>query len=276
MRRYHAQGRKVIATGRRAENLEKLKGELPGLVTYQVSTRELHRFPINRAQSPLLLSMYVIVYFTKIAQFDINDFARTETVVRQILAEHSGIDTVIIMSGIQSVPLFRDPSSTHAQKISTEISTNLTAPCVLAQSLVPHFAHIETPTNIVLVSSGLAFIPIPLFAVYNATKAGIHYFAMSLRGQLAEMPINVIELAPPYVDTGLDANHREMIRKITEDKGHPPMPLDEYMDAAIDRLDERIDGKPRKEVLVGFSEIGGGAFRKAFDPIFQQMGFGAL
>ena len=37
VRRYHSQGRKVIATGRRMERLEKLKSELPGLITYQVN-----------------------------------------------------------------------------------------------------------------------------------------------------------------------------------------------------------------------------------------------
>lgn len=35
-RRYHAMGKKVIATGRRAERLENLKNELPGLETQQV------------------------------------------------------------------------------------------------------------------------------------------------------------------------------------------------------------------------------------------------
>ena len=33
---YHAQGKKVIATGRRAERLAKLKEECPGVETYQV------------------------------------------------------------------------------------------------------------------------------------------------------------------------------------------------------------------------------------------------
>lgn len=35
-RTYHAQGKKVIATGRRAERLAKLKEECPGIATYQV------------------------------------------------------------------------------------------------------------------------------------------------------------------------------------------------------------------------------------------------
>ena len=207
---------------------------------------------------------------------DVSNFEKFQATVKQILSEHSSIDTVIMMSGVQNMPLFKDPSSTSIGAINTEVSTNLTAPCVLAQVLVPHFAQIKTPTNIVFVSSGLAYIPIPFFAVYNATKAGIHTLSVSLRGQLADTPVNVIELAPPYVDTALDGGHRDTLVKLTEGKGRPPMPLDEYMQAAVQKLDERVDGKPLKEVLVGFAEIGGSAWRKAYDPVFQEMGLTAL
>ena len=38
VRRYHEQGKHVVATGRRANRLERLKSELKGLATYQVQS----------------------------------------------------------------------------------------------------------------------------------------------------------------------------------------------------------------------------------------------
>jgi uncharacterized oxidoreductase len=40
-RRFHAQGKKVIAAGRRVERLETLKSQLKGLETFQVYQQEI-------------------------------------------------------------------------------------------------------------------------------------------------------------------------------------------------------------------------------------------
>lgn len=56
---------------------------------------------------------------------------------------------------------------------------------------------------IVNVSSGLAFIPMPISPVYCATKAAIHSYTQSLRAQLEGTSVTVIELAPPLVETPL-------------------------------------------------------------------------
>jgi uncharacterized oxidoreductase len=40
-RRFHAQGKKVIAAGRRVERLETLKSQLKGLEAFQVYQREI-------------------------------------------------------------------------------------------------------------------------------------------------------------------------------------------------------------------------------------------
>jgi NADP-dependent 3-hydroxy acid dehydrogenase YdfG len=46
--RYHAQGKKIVATGRRAERLAELKERLKGIETYEVSLR-LSQFQLNTA-----------------------------------------------------------------------------------------------------------------------------------------------------------------------------------------------------------------------------------
>jgi uncharacterized oxidoreductase len=53
------------------------------------------------------------------------------------------------------------------------------------------------------VSSGLAFVPLPVSPVYCATKAGLHSFTLSLRVQLKNTRVKVFELAPPATQTDL-------------------------------------------------------------------------
>ena len=108
----------------------------------------------------------------------------------------------------------------------------------------------------------------PLWPVYNATKAGIHTFSVVLRSQCAGSNVNVIELVPPYVDTDLDSHFREKMNALQGGKGHPPMALQEYMDKATAIMEK--DGM--KEVAVGFADKGVSTWRGAFEPVLEQFG----
>lgn len=52
-------------------------------------------------------------------------------------------------------------------------------------------------------SSGLAFVTLPLTPTYNATKAAIHSLSRGIRVQPAATSIQVIELITPEVRTTL-------------------------------------------------------------------------
>ncbi len=69
-------------------------------------------------------------------------------------------------------------------------------------AVMPHLLK-QRSAAILIVSSGLAFVPSAFVPSYSATKAALHSYAQSLRFQLRQTSIQVIEIAPPYVQTEL-------------------------------------------------------------------------
>jgi uncharacterized oxidoreductase len=74
--------------------------------------------------------------------------------------------------------------------------------------------------TLINVSSGLAFVPLSSAPIYCATKAAVHSYTQSLRFQLEESGVEVIELMPPAVKTALSADLPEggLVALITTDK----------------------------------------------------------
>jgi len=234
-RYFHAKGKRVIAAGRRLERLNALQSELKGL---------------------------------EIVQWDVEDIPNIESKLTGLFKTYPNLDSVFVLSGIMSLGVFSDPSTTSAQGIVSEVTTNLVAPMVIARTVIPHLLALKRPTTFITITSGLAYVPLPLFPVYEATKIGVHNFTVVLRTQLSGTNVNVIEVAPPYVATDLDARFKQKQDELTGGKGHPPMPLKEYMDITTKQLEEGKD----KELATGFSAMGLSAWRGAFQPLFDQFG----
>jgi uncharacterized oxidoreductase len=73
--------------------------------------------------------------------------------------------------------------------------------------------------TLINVSSALAFVPLPSAPIYSASKAAIHSYTQSLRFQLQEAGVEVIELMPPAVKTDLTADLPEdSLKLITTDE----------------------------------------------------------
>src|SRR5579862_9260086 len=90
------------------------------------------------------------------------------------------------------------------------------------------------------VSSGLAFVPLPISPVYCATKAGLHSFTESLRVQLKNTKVNVFELAPPATQTELldDFNSEDM-------KGVSIMKVEDMVKVAVKGMQvDRFEIRP--------------------------------
>lgn len=84
-----------------------------------------------------------------------------------------------------------------------EVDVNVAGPIRTTAALIGQIR--ENAGVIINVSSGLAFVPLQCSPIYCATKAALHSYTLSLRQQLADTAIEVIELMPPAVKTELTA-----------------------------------------------------------------------
>lgn len=171
--------------------------------------------------------------------------------------------------------MFKDAEPGASKAINQEVTTNLTAPIVFCQALIPFFLKADRPCSIILISSGLAFIAAPYAPVYCATKAAIHSLAFAMRSQLFGTNIHVTEVFPQYLDTGLDAKHRDRIIELSggPEKAPKPMPVDVFTKQVMAKLDALEDGKPLKEIAVGaFPEAALAAWRLAMGPWLERFG----
>ena len=74
--------------------------------------------------------------------------------------------------------------------------------------------------------SVLGFAPLALTAVYSATKAALHSYALSQRFMLRDTGVRVLEIAPPWVRTEL----------MNSQEAEPAMPLNQFIAEAIKAL----------------------------------------
>ncbi len=88
------------------------------------------------------------------------------------------------------------------------IFLNLNAPMHLIGALLPGLLA-RQQAAIVNVTSGLAIAPNGGSPVYCAAKAGLRSFTLSLRHNLKNSNIRVIEALPPVVDTAMTAERTE-------------------------------------------------------------------
>jgi short-subunit dehydrogenase involved in D-alanine esterification of teichoic acids len=163
-----ARGNTVIVGGRRADLLDRIAAEHPGIDTVRIDTA---------------------------------DPASIEQAAKEVLARHPDLSVLIAMAGIMRVEDWRRAESFLASAESV-VTTNLLGPIRLIAAFTAHL-QAQPAATIVTVSSGLAFAPLKATPSYNASKAAIHMLSESLRLQLAGTSVEVVELEPPSVRTAL-------------------------------------------------------------------------
>ena len=163
---FHKEGNQVVISGRRLDRLEATVAANPGM---------------------------------KAEALDIASGESIQGFAEQIKQKYPGLNVVIHNAGIMKLEALEKGEVADAEAI---IATNLLGPIRLTAALLPWL--VTKPDGVIMaVSSGLAFVPLSMTPTYCATKAAIHSYAQSLRYQLRQTPVQVIELIPPYVQTEL-------------------------------------------------------------------------
>lgn len=135
------------------------------------------------------------------------DVTDPESVIRardDVVRAYPDLDTLVTMSGSGSPEDLWNPD--HFATAETTIAVNLLGTIRVIDALTPHLLARGSGT-IITVSSGIGFLPFPLMPTYGASKAAVHAYTEALRAQLAGTGVEVLELVPPAVATGLGASN---------------------------------------------------------------------
>jgi len=151
-----------------------------------------------------------------------------ESLARTVVTRFPALNVVIHNAGIMKN---ENLQTTNTSDLAVEtIATNLTGPILLTTALLPHLLG-QAEATVMTVTSGLGFVPLAMTPTYSATKAAIHSYTQSLRYQLRETRVRVIELVPPYVRTGLMGS-----RQLSDPAA---MPLGEFISEVMSILESQ-------------------------------------
>src|SRR5579875_2162481 len=137
----------------------------------------------------------------KIFQSDVSDPKAIPALCKRVVADLPALNVLINCAGMMR-KIDLQKASLNMEDVTREIETNLNGTIWMDLQFLPHLKR-QANAAIVNVSSGLAFVPMPISPVYSASKAAVHAFTLSLRMQLKNTRVKVFELAPPATDTPL-------------------------------------------------------------------------
>jgi uncharacterized oxidoreductase len=206
---------------------------------------------------------------------------RREGVLQQTAAANAGMQYVIFDQGnAQAIPEFaaricqtfpslnvlvnnagmqriEDLKTGEMVDAEETIATNLLGPMRLTAALIQHLT-VQPQSAIINVTSALAMVPAAKMPAYCASKAAMHSYTQSLRFQLRDTSVQVIEVIPPWVQTELQG-----------ERGNNPkaMPLAEYLAETMDLLKSAPDAS---EILVERAKPMRFAARGDYDGFFER------
>jgi len=188
---FHAEGNEVIIAGRRKELLDETVAANPGM---------------------------------KSAVLDIGDGDSIKSFAAQLQVDFPALNVVIHNAGIMKTESLLRGDLAYAEET---IATNLLGPIRLTAALLPRL--LTQPRAVIMtVTSGLAFVPLALNPTYSASKAAIHSYTQSLRYQLKDTAVQVLELVPPYTKTALTGERQA--------SDPTAMPLEDFIAEAMNIL----------------------------------------
>jgi uncharacterized oxidoreductase len=218
--RFLAAGNEVIICGRREDRLQAAKEKYP----------QLHTRVCDVAEESERIELF--------------DWAASLFPHLNVLVNNAGIQRRVRLDERE------DWAETQA-----EIVVNLEAPIHLSRLFIPLLRR-QNRATIMNVTSGLSFVPLANVPVYSATKAALHSFTLSLRHQLRETQIEVVEIIPPAVDTDLGGVGLHTFG----------VNVDEFADTMFAGLE-----RGETEIAYGTAAISSRASRAELDEIFVNL-----
>jgi len=165
-------------------------------------------------------------------ELDVADPRSIEQAAQSLIARYPSLNVLINNAGIMP---FDDAGDVINDDVARAIvDTNLLGPIRMTSALIEHLKR-QPHATIIHNTSILAYLPLAVTAVYSATKAAFHSYAMSQRFMLRNTSVSVQEIAPPWVDT-------DLIKKSGDPRA---MPLDAFIDETMAALEADTE-----EVLV--------------------------
>lgn len=201
-----AVGFDVIACGRSPDRLKSAGESLPGLRTLRV---------------------------------DVTRAGDLERLFEEVLQFSHPLDLLVNNAALSVVHDYANPFTLAADRARLEIETNFAAPIELIRRflLLRHEqGWEERRATIANISTPGALIPLVANPLYVSTKAGLHHFTLTLRRQLADTPVRVVEVFPPALDTGLAPDMN--IPGVSE---HGPEVIDEVARRSVEGI---LAGEP--------------------------------
>ena len=200
----------------------------------------------------------------KAVVFDVQNLDEIPKFAAGMAKQYPSLNVLINNAGIMKTENLRDGAENFATAESI-VTTNLLAPMLLTAALVPLFKK-QNHATVTTVSSGLAFMPMAITPTYCATKAAIHSYTESLRYQLKDTQIEVLELVPPYVATELLGAHQA--------KDPRAMPLDEYIAEVMEILKAQPEAKEICVKRVDLLRYAAAQGQAKYDEIFEGLNSG--
>src|SRR5437588_6843152 len=166
-------GNEVIVTGRRQAVLDEVKAKYPKLHTIQS---------------------------------DVANPAQIAALAVRVKADFPKLDVLMNNAGIMLSMNLKAPAA-DLGGLMTEMNINVGGVIGMTSAFIDILT--ANRGTVINVSSGLAFVPLPAAPIYSASKAAIHSYTQSLRFQLEDAGVEVIELMPPGVKTDMTTEMAE-------------------------------------------------------------------
>lgn len=138
----------------------------------------------------------------KTLRSDAADPGAVSELAREVKQKYPKLNVLVNNAGVM---IYRNLGASDGDlaALTTEIDINISGPMRMVSSLIDLLT--TNHGTIINVTSGLAFVPLTAAPIYSATKAAMHAYTITLRQQLSDKGVEVIELMPPAVKTDLAA-----------------------------------------------------------------------